>query len=227
MKHKSLRGMPVALLTLALSPVAGWQEPATAMNNPTTTNTLDTSQPTSFQVQDTFQLAQSLVGQCRVPTRRIFIYSERSTSSPTVRTIGPNDSVTLADDGAGGWIAISSPTAGYVRANDLTTCQAATPPQPTPSPSKPPVQPPSTTTTSLCRLVTYNGPEGGLAIRTQPDRNARRVDGVRFGERVTLRTSPPTNTVDKDGRNWVEVTAPSRGWLSNGYSKSPNLGLCP
>jgi hypothetical protein len=75
--------------------------------------------------------------------------------------------------------------------------------------------------------VTYNGPEGGLAIRTQPERTAPRVDGSRFGERVTLRTSPPPITVDKDGRNWIEVTAPSRGWISNGYPKSPNLGLCP
>ncbi|HAJ59982.1 MAG TPA: SH3 domain-containing protein, partial [Cyanobacteria bacterium UBA8543] len=84
-------------------------------------------------------------------------------------------------------------------------------------------------TSSRCRIVTYNGPEGGLAIRNQPDRNAPRIDGVNFGQKVTLRTSPPPSNVDKDGRDWVEVVAPSRGWVSNGFpsSQSANLGLCP
>jgi hypothetical protein len=234
MKNKSIRGMPVALLALVLSAVAGL-ESAAAVNNPTTTNTLQKSKHTSFQ------LAQGIVGQCRAAKQRIFVYSQRSTSSPTVRTIDSNEQVTLADDGAVGWIAISAPAVGYVRASELTTCQSVTPskpsptppapspapPAPSPRPSTPPTPPPSNTTTSLCRVVAYNGPEGGLAIRTRPDRVAPRVDGARFGDRVTLRTSPPPITVDKDGRNWIEVTAPSRGWISNGYPKSPNLGLCP
>lgn len=227
MKKKHIRGIPIALLTLVVSAITGLQEPTAAVNHPTTTNALQKSELNSFQTQKNVQVAQGLVGQCRAAKERIFVYSQRSTSSPTIRTISPDEQVTLADDGAGGWIAISSPTVGYVRASELATCQAVTPPKPNPTPPTPPAPPPSTTTSSLCRIVAYNGPEGGLAIRTQPDRTASPVGGVRFGEKVTLRTSPSPTTVDKDGRNWVEITAPGRGWVSNGYPKSPNLGLCP
>jgi hypothetical protein len=223
MKKMSYWGIPVALFALGLGGMEGFKEPATAVSSPKTTSALQKSEPTSLQQQGNVQVAQGLIGQCRAPIQRIFLYSQRSTSSPTIRTIGPDERVTLADNGGGGWIAISSPEPGYVRASDLTTCQSVTPAKPNPTPNPTP-----NTTSSLCRIVTYNGPEGGLAIRSRPESTAPRVDGVKFGERVSLRTSPPPSTLDKDGRDWVEVTTPSRGWLSNGFpnSKSPNLGSC-
>lgn len=226
MKKMSHWGKPVALFALVLSAVGSLKAPATAVSSTTTANSMQKSESTSFQPPGNYQLAQTLVGQCRAPKERVFVYSQRSTTSQTIRTIGPNDQVTLADDGAAGWIAISSPTVGYVRVSELTACPAANRPNPAPSPA------PSsalTQTTSLCRTVLYSGPEGGLAIRSGPDRSAPRVGGAQLGERVRLRTSPPPTTLDKDGRSWVEVTAPSRGWISYGYlnSKSINLGLCP
>lgn len=224
MKKMSRWGKPVALFALVLSAVGGLKAPATAVTSTTTAKIIQESESPLLQRSGNFQLAQGLVGQCRAAKVRIFVYSQRSTTSQTVRTLAPNEQVTLADDGAAGWVAISSPEPGYVRASELTTCQAANRPTPNPAPSPAPNQ-----TSSLCRIVTYNGPEGGLAIRSRPDRSAPRVDGVKLGDRVTLRTSPPPSTLDKDGRNWVEVTAPSRGWISNGFpsAKSTNIGSCP
>lgn len=208
MKMKSFWGQPVALMVV-LSAVSSLIAPAQALPEQTT---------------ETMQLAQrDLVGQCRAAKQRLPIYRQPATSSPSDRILATAERVTLADNGNGnGWIRISTPIAGFVEAANLTTCSGVvvnpTPPKPAPVP-----------TSSLCRVVTYNGPEGGLAIRSRPDRTAARIDGVKFGDRVTLRTSPPPSNLDKDGRDWVELTAPSRGWISNGFpsSRSMNIGNCP
>lgn len=237
MKKMSYWGQCMALLALVLSSVGGVKTLATAATS-TTANNIQKSESTSLQHSGNLQLAQSIVGECRAAGRRIFVYSQRSTTSQTVRTLGPNEQVTLADDGAAGWVAISSPEVGYVRANELISCPVAerpTPrprvrPRPTASPAPAPATATSTNQTSnRCRIVTYDGPEGGLAIRTQPNGNAPRIAGVNFGEKVTLRTSPPPSNLDKDGRDWVEVVAPSRGWISNGFpsTNSTNIGPCP
>lgn len=236
MKKMSYWGHSMALLALVLSSVGGMKTLATT----TTANITQKSASTSLQHPGNLQLAQSIVGECRAAGRRIFVYSQRSTSSQTVRTLGPNEQVTLADDGAAGWVAISSPEVGYVRASELISCPVAerpTPrprlrPRPRPAASPAPAPAPATATnqtSSRCRIVTYDGPEGGLAIRTEPDRNAPRINGVKLGDRVTLRTSPPPSNLDKDGRDWVEVVAPSRGWISNGFpsTKSTNIAPCP
>lgn len=234
MKKMSYWGQSMALLAVVLSTVGGVKTLATAATSSTTANVIQKSKSTSLQHPGNLQLAQSIVGECRAAGRRIFVYSQRSTSSQTVRTLGPNEQVTLADDGAAGWVAISSPEVGYVRASELISCPVTERPTPRPRPRPRPA--PATTpapatnqTSSRCRIVTYNGPEGGLAIRTQPDRNAPRINGVKLGERVTLRTSPPPSNLDKDGRDWVEVVAPSRGWITNGFpsAKSTNIGPCP
>jgi hypothetical protein len=120
-----------------LSTVGSLKATATVATNTTTANSIQQSESTSFQRQGNFQLAQGLVGQCRAATKRIFVYSQRSTTSQTVRTLAPNEQVTLADDGAAGWVAINSPEVGYVRASDLTTCQAVNPPTTQPSAPSP------------------------------------------------------------------------------------------
>jgi hypothetical protein len=232
MKKISYWGQSMALSALVLSTVGGVKTLATIATSTTTANIVQKAEPTSLHHPGNFQLAQGIVGQCRAAGRRIFVYSQRSNSSQTVRTLAPNEQVTLADDGAAGWVAISAPTVGYVRASELIACPISNRPTPTPKPKPAPAPAPapaSNQTTNRCRIVTYNGPEGGLAIRTQADRNAPRVNGVKFGDRVTLRTSPPPSNLDKDGRDWLEVVAPSRGWISNGFpsSKSANVGPCP
>lgn len=219
MKMINYWGQPVAFLVL-LSAVSSLIAPARAISETTTNN---------------IQLAQrDLVGQCRAAKQRLPIYRQPATSSPSDRILATDEPVTLADNGNGnGWIRISAPIAGFVQAANLSACSGSvavnpTPPKPAPAPTPAP-KPAPAPTSSLCRVVTYNGPEGGLAIRSKPDRTAARVDGVKFGDRVTLRTSPPPANLDKDGRDWVELTAPSRGWISNGFpsSKSMNIGNCP
>lgn len=211
-------GQSVALLALVVSAVGSAIAPAHAVPGTTT---------------EKIQLAQEdLVGQCRAAKARIAIHREPSSSSPADRILVTNERVTLADNGNGqGWVRISAPIAGFVQASDLASCSGgvAVNPAPKPAPAPAPTTTTTTTTTSLCRVVAYNSPEGGLAIRSRPDRTAPRTDGVKFGDRVTLRTSPPPSNLDKDGRDWVEVTAPSRGWVSNGFpsSRSMNLGPCP
>lgn len=238
MKKMSYWGQSMALLALVLSAVGSVNSLATAATSTKTANSIQKSESTSLQHSGNLQLAQGIVGQCRAAGRRIFVYSQRSTTSQTVRTLSPNEQVTLADDGAAGWVAISSPEVGYVRASELISCPVAERPtprprlRPRPRPAASPAPAPATATnqtSSRCRIVTYNGPEGGLAIRTQPDRNAPRIAGVNFGEKLTLRTSPPPSNLDKDGRDWVEVIAPSRGWISNGFpsTNSTNIAPCP
>lgn len=210
MKMISYWGQPVALLVLVLSGFGSLITPAQAVP------------------ENNLQLAQrDLVGQCRAAKQRLPIHRQPTTSSQADRVLATDEQVTLADNGNGnGWIRISAPIAGFVEASNLTACSGNVVVNPKPAPAPKPTPAP---TSSLCRVVTYNGPEGGLAIRSRPDRAAARTDGVKLGDRVTLRTSPPPTNLDKDGRDWVELTAPSRGWISNGFpsSKSMNLGNCP
>lgn len=218
MKKISNWGQSLTIFALGLSTVGSMMAPATALPS-TTTDHVQQSESTSFQLAQ-----RDLVGQCRAAKAKLAIHREPSTTSPADRILATDEQVTLADNGNNrGWIRISAPIAGFVEASDLTSCSGVVV-NPNPKPT-----PPATSTTSLCRVVTYNGPEGGLAIRSRPDRIAPRVDGVKLGDRVTLRTSPPPSNLDKDGRDWVELTAPSRGWISNGFpsSKSMNLGGCP
>lgn len=214
MKMISYWGQPFAVFVV-LTAVGNLIAPASAVPNTTT---------------DNMQLAQrDLVGQCRAAKARITIHRQPSSSSPSDRVLATDERVTLADNGNGnGWIRISAPIAGFVEASDLTSCSGNVVVNPTPKPAPAPA-PTTATTTSLCRVVTYNGPEGGLAIRSRPERTAPRIDGVKLGDRITLRTSPPPANVDKDGRDWVEVTAPSRGWISNGFpsTKAMNVSNCP
>ncbi|MBD1879979.1 SH3 domain-containing protein [Coleofasciculus sp. FACHB-T130] len=233
MKKMSRWGKPIALFSLGLSVVGTLNFPTPAISTTTTANTIAQSEQNSVQPGGSFEIAQSLVGQCRATKARIFVYTQRSLSSQTIRTLAAGEQVTLADNGSAGFIAISAPVTGYVQARDLTTCSGVNPtPRPTPSPTPTPNPTPSpnptpTPTTSLCRVITYKGAEG-MAVRTAPGKNGTRVGGVKLGDRVTLRTSPPPFTFDAERRAWVQITAPVAGWISYGFpsSNSTNLGTC-
>lgn len=222
-------GKPVAILALGLSSVGYLNAPSTAVTDTTTTNVTQKSESNSSAPQNTFQLAQGLVGQCRAAKQRIFVYPERSTSSQSIRTLAPNELVTLADTGAAGWIAISAPITGYVRASDLKPCPGGTRP-PTPAPD---TQAPSQEGTqgsqggsNVCRKVI--SPPEGLAVRNTPVLSAPRVSGVYVGNTVKL-ASPRESQKDSQGRTWVRITEPTTGWISSGFPNG-NLGSefsCP
>jgi hypothetical protein len=229
MKKISHWGKPVALLALILSVVADLK--ATAVTNTTSAPIISESEPTLSQQSDNLQLAQGLAGQCRIAAQSMFVYRERSISNP-IRALELNEQVTLAEEnGRDGWIAVSSPIRGFVEARALKSCNqqprdSREPISQQPRESREPRQvqvPPRSSPSNLCRRVTYEGTEG-LAIRERPEINATRVSGVFLGERVTL-TNPPQFRVDTEGREWVRLTAPSAGWMSNGFPSSGDLNL--
>jgi hypothetical protein len=223
MKTIARWGKPVAILALGLSSVAYLNAPSTAVTDTTTTNVTQKSNVNSFMHQSSVQLAQGLVGQCRAAKQRIFVYPERSTTSQSIRTLAPNELVTLADTGAAGWIAISAPIAGYVRASDLKSCPGGTrPPTPTPTPdTQPPSEQGSQGGSNVCRKVI--SPPEGLAVRNTPVISAPRISGVYVGNTVKL-VSPRESQKDSQGRTWVRISEPSTGWISSGF---PNGNLGP
>lgn len=217
MKLMNRWGNSTTLVALALSTLGTLNLSATTASSTTSINTSQESEPTSLQVPGNIQLAQGLVGQCRAAKQRIFVYTQRSTSSSTVRTIAANEEVTLADDGSAGWVAISSPATGYVQARDLKPCKGGT----QPSGNKPD----SGSTSSSCRKVTV---VQGLTIRQSANPSSALVGGVLAGNTVKL-ANPPQSQKDSQGRTWVQITAPKAGWISSGFPEG-NLGpafSCP
>jgi hypothetical protein len=217
MKRISNWGKSAALLVFGISTLGGLNAPATASSN-------TPSSQTSLK-QGNLQLAQGLVGECRAAKRRIFVYTDRALSSKTIRTLEPNTEVTLAGNGLGGWIGISAPETGYVEAKDLKSCSdTSSNPQPTDTSGNTKPTTPSSTA-SLCRVVTQ---AQGLSIRKGANGSSARVGGVDVGNRVTLKVNPPKWTSDDTGRAWVEITAPTAGWVSYGFpsKKATNLGPC-
>lgn len=73
-------------------------------------------------------------------------------------------------------------------------------------------------TQNLCRRVNVRQ---GLAVRERPDPNARQTGGVGFNTQVTL-AEGARSIPGPDGRLWVEITAPVRGYASSGYPNSQN-----
>lgn len=218
MKKLSHWGKPIAVLALVLGSVGGLNAAPIAVTGNTTANSTQKSQLNNVSGrQGNVQLAQGLVGQCRAAKQRIFIYPERSTTSQSIRTLAPNEQVTLADTGAAGWIAISAPVAGYVRASDLKPCPGGTrPPEPQPS-----SQGGTQGGPNVCRNVV--APPEGLAVRNTPVLSAPRVSGVYVGNTVKLAT-PRESQKDSQGRTWVKITQPTNGWISSGF---PNGNLGP
>jgi hypothetical protein len=190
MKKLSYLGNSVTALAFALSAV-------TTVSSSTTANVTQPSNLNASGRQDNVLLAQGLVGQCRAAKQQISIYSDRSTTSKTVRTLAANQEVTLADTGTGGWIAVSAPVAGYVQTRDLKLCATGSKPVPT--------------TGSVCRV-----PKIGLAIRQNPAKSAVVIGGVGPQDTVRL-VDPRESQKDADGRTWIRISAPVAGWISSGF----------
>ncbi|NER29560.1 MAG: SH3 domain-containing protein [Symploca sp. SIO1C4] len=170
------------------------------------------TQPTFAPIQDNWQLAQGIVGQCRASNRTIDVFSEASVVSTTVRTLGTNAQVTLADEGDKGWIQISAPISGYVIARYLKACGDS-------------AQPPKPPSGKLCRKVIYRG-SGGLAVRS-PNLNSSKVGAIPYNTTVTLWEPPDFRTIS--GRGWTRITAPISGWVTTGRPQG-NFGprfSCP
>lgn len=210
MRKMSRWDKPVALLALGLISVGSIKANATILNRLSTGNKISASVSTPAQKYYNVKLAQRRVGTCRAAARSTFIYQDRSTAY-RIRSLQPDEKVTLAEErGRAGWIAISSPISGFVETKDLKLCSGA---------SARPASPSS----NLCRQVTYKGVEG-VAIRERPDINSHQLDAVFSGERVTL-VNPPQFILDDQGREWVRLSAPGAGWMSNGFPATGDINL--
>ena len=210
MKKKSIWGMLVALLALMVYLVGGLNAPALALTPTTTTNSIQASELTTFDHQGHLLLAQA-AGECRAANRKIDIFSQASVApgSTTIRTLETNQTVTLTGGGSNGWVPVSAPVSGYVIARYLKSCGSTPPPPPQGS----------------CRRVI--APPEGLIIRSQPISSATQVGGVAVG--ATVRVTGQSSSEDSTGRNWVEITAPTRGWVSGGRPAGnlSELFTCP
>lgn len=160
--------------------------------------------------QESVQIAQaSVVGQCRAAKISTPIFRGALATSEALQLVAADKTVTLAGTSdANGFIAVSSPTSGFVFAVNLKPCGNTPPPK------------------DLCRRVLR--PNEGLTIRRDPTSTSPAVGGVAVLGQVTLTTNPATVT-RAENRNWVQISAPAKGWVSNGLvtESVSNLGICP
>lgn len=77
-------------------------------------------------------------------------------------------------------------------------------------------------TQSFCRRTLA---PSGLIIRQGPNPTSAQVGFVPFNEQVTL-VQGFQGIQGPDGRQWVEIAAPMRGYVSNGYGNTSNLVYC-
>jgi hypothetical protein len=184
----------------------------TGISTPTMASTDLTSSSGSLK------LAQaSLVGQCRAAKQQIPIYRGSNITSEAIVLLPTDGQVILAENSANanGFISISAPVPGFVQAINLRPCNggAVIPPNTAPNPSN----------QSLCRQVVR--PPQGLLIRREPRIAAEPpMGGIAYLGRVTITTNPAT-VKRADNRDWVEISSPVRGWVSNGLVTEPNSNL--
>ncbi|HEY9708595.1 MAG TPA: hypothetical protein V6D48_10375 [Oculatellaceae cyanobacterium] len=232
MEKMNRLGKPVNVLAVLAIATTGIITPAIAGNHITIS-------------QGTLKLAQrSLAGQCRAAKVQIPVYRSADTTSEALRLLAPDEQVTLADNSVqpSGFIGISTPIVGFVQAVNLQSCNSSsgtvstpttgaiavpTPdasPSPATSPS-PTASPATSTSKELCRRVAR--PTQGLLIRRGPNVRSPLVGKVAYLAQVTLTTNPP-KTRRADQRDWVEISSPVQGWVSNRLLTEPqsNLEFC-
>lgn len=212
---EKISGKKLTVAVLASLAVLGWQLPVSPSANAAPSvpdQTVDVMAQDDTGEGDVAPLA-AITGTCRALKSSAFVYRSASTSEP-IRSVPSNTVVRLAADaGTNGFIAVNLPIVGFVQANNLTPA--------VPCPGGPTPTPPA----DRCRRVLR--PMEGLVIRSQPSTTATLVGGVAQNQTVTLTTSPATSKADSLGRIWIEVAAPQKGWVSNGFPNSPsNLVFC-
>lgn len=160
--------------------------------------------------------AGSIIGQCRMSNRVISVFAQASVAgdSAVVATLEANTRVTLASNGAGGWIEIREPVAGFVISRYLTTC-------PEPAEDLPFKQ--HSTLTNLAPGACRRAVED-LAIRPEPRRDARPFLGsIKAGETMILTGE---SQMGDEYRLWLRISQPIAGWVSGGVEGGTNVDFC-
>ncbi|PPT10804.1 hypothetical protein CKA32_001154 [Geitlerinema sp. FC II] len=163
------------------------------------------------------------------------IHVEPSPFSRAIANVAPNERLRLADNyraiqGPEGqnWIPVTFPADGYVNngfpngRSNLVLCQPFVwGDVEQPQPPRPQPRPPVSGTT--CRRVLV---EEGLVVRSAPSTASAIVGGVGANEEIFV-PLPLTSIVGDEGRSWVEIVSPLRGYVSSGYpNDGSNLGAC-
>ena len=152
--------------------------------------------------------------------------SPRPTGS-TATSPRPTGSTATAPRPTGSTATAQSPTSSPATSPTPASSPAAAP-TPASSPTATPAPSGSTATPTnreLCRRVVK--PSQGLVIRQEPTIKSPQVGMVPYLGRVTLVASPPPlRTADE--RDWVEISAPARGWISHSLlvETTSNLAYC-
>ena len=105
------------------------------------------------------RVAQAFPGKCAMAKEDIFVYNEPATSGRRIRSMGPSEQVTLADEGMNGWIAIDSPIKGFVQITDLKPCSPI----------------------GECRAA-----KQGIFVYDGPDPSGRKIRSLLTNEEVTI-----------------------------------------
>lgn len=150
------------------------------------------------------------IGECRAAKQSIFVYDRPDSSSRKIRSMLTNEEVIVADRERNGWIAISSPVKGFVQTVDMKTCQGG---------DRAPGE-----STGRCRRVTDIVGQG-LNIRALPNTESDIIGSLFPGDLVMFKINPPQISVGESGRQWVQITFPQEGWISQGFPESESSNL--
>lgn len=131
-----------------------------------------------------FQLAQT--SQCHqvIAERGLYVREKPTVYSDEVGVIAYGRNVEIAGSVKNGWVPISAPLKGYVYADWIGSCQAASPPP------------------STCRRVVA---QRGIPVRQEPSSESKTVGFISSGRRVIL-TGQGTN-------GWVPISVPFKGYV--------------
>jgi uncharacterized protein YgiM (DUF1202 family) len=135
-----------------------------------------------------FQLSQAS-DRCRQVTaeRGLYVREKPTVYSTAIGIVAYGRNVEIAGGVTNGWVPISAPLNGYVYADWIGSCQAASPPP------------------SSCRRVIS---ERGIPARQEPSSDSKIVGYISSGRRVIL-TGRGTN-------GWVPISVPFRGYVPSG-----------
>lgn len=183
-------------------------------------------------------LAQEVDPLCRQVSinldRGLAIRLDPSPNSRAIANVAPNERLRLTANaeairGPEGntWLAVSFPAQGYVDngppgSSHLNRCQAFLWDAPGSS-DVAPMTNSSPRDGNACRRVIH---DEGLTVRQAPSVNASILGGVEMNQEIRVRL-PIRPIVASDDRQWIEITAPFNGYVSNGFGNGvSNLGAC-
>lgn len=119
-----------------------------------------------------------------IAKRGLYVREKPTVYSNAVGVIAYRRNVEVAGGITNGWVPISAPLKGYVYADWIGSCQAASPPP------------------STCRRVVA---QKGIPVQREPSSNSKTVGYISSGRRVIL--------TGKGANGWVPISVPFKGYV--------------